>query len=186
MAIITIKEAFYAIVITGVLAYIFMDFIKPKSTEFYIYKKSGFDFESFKFAAMVAAPGVILHEFGHKISAIILGYNASFEIMWFGLFLGLFLKLISSPFLLIAPGYVNIGTAPPLDMSIIAFCGPLVNLILWLGSAFILNKSKNLKRRQAEFLYLTKRINMILFIFNMIPFPPLDGYKVLSGIIQLF
>ncbi len=182
MAIITFKEIFYMVVITVVLAYIFMSFIRPKNTEFFTYKKRGFDWDSFKFSAMVAAPGVILHELGHKFMGLYFGYNASFEIFWFGLFLGVFLKIIGSPFLIIAPGYVTLpGIANPLHLSLTAFAGPFINLVLWIGSLAILNRAK-LTRKQAEFFYLTKHINMILFIFNMIPFPPLDGSKVLTGL----
>jgi len=185
--IITLKEVFYSLAITTALAYIFMDLIRPKNTEFFIYQKKGFDWDTFKFAAIIAAPGVILHEFGHKFAALAFGYTASFEVFWFGLIIGIFLKIIHSPFLILAPGYVTLPMiANPLHISIIAFMGPFVNLVLWLGSWFILNSKIKLKRGQAEFLYLTKQINMILFIFNMIPFPPLDGYKVLSGLIGSF
>lgn len=183
---ITIQEIFYAIAITAVLAYIFMDFIKPRNTEFFTYSKSGFDWDSFKFAAMVAAPGVILHELAHKFTGMAFGYTASFEVFWFGLFLGVFLKLIRSPFLLIAPGYVTLpGITNSFHLGITAFAGPFINLVLWLGSWTILSKAK-LTRKQAEFFYLTKQINMILFIFNMIPFGPFDGAKVLTGIIGVF
>lgn len=183
---ITIKEILYMGIITVALAYIFMDLIKPKNTEFFIYNNKGFDWEAFKFAILIAAPGVIIHELGHKFAGLYFGYPASFEIYWFGLILGLFLKIIKSPFILLAPAYVTLGIiSNPAHLAIIAFAGPFVNLVLFLVSYIALNKFK-LTRKQAEFFYLTKQINMVLFIFNMIPFPPLDGSKVLAGLIGLF
>ncbi|MDD5650407.1 MAG: M50 family metallopeptidase [Candidatus Nanoarchaeia archaeon] len=180
---ITPLEILYLIITTAVIAYIFMDYIKlPTELNF-----NKFNWKSFKFAALVAAPGIILHELGHKFMAMSLGFEALFYIFTFGLFLGIFLKWIKSPFIMLAPGYVSILENPTgIQSGIIAFAGPLVNLILWLGSWLVLNKSRKLKRKTALFLYLTQQINMILFIFNMIPIPPLDGYKVLMGIISLF
>lgn len=181
---ITFLEVIYMVITTAVIAYIFMDFIKLPT--FNLYNKK-FDWNNFKFAALVAAPGIILHELSHKFVAIGFGYEATFQIWAFGLFLGIFLKWIKSPFMIIAPGYVLISIVQTnIQTSIIAFAGPLVNLILWLGSWAILNNARKLNRKTALFLYLTKQINMILFIFNMIPIPPLDGSKVLQGLISLF
>lgn len=180
--IISALEIFYILVLTAVVAYLFMDLIKSPLE----YTRK-FDWNHFKFAALVATPGIILHELGHKFLAMSFGYEAIFHIFWFGLFLGIFLKWIRAPFLIIAPGYVSIlGIQSGAQNSLIAFAGPFFNLVLWLGSWLILNKAKHLKRKTAIFLYLTKKINMILFIFNMIPIPPLDGYQVLSGLISLF
>ncbi|MBS3163201.1 M50 family metallopeptidase [Candidatus Woesearchaeota archaeon] len=177
-------ELIYLVITTAVIAYIFMDMIHINRIQFL---KPRFDWNAFKFAALVAAPGVILHELGHKFIAMFLGYTASFHIWPFGLFLGVFLKLIGSPFLIIAPGYVSITSVQNgLQNAIISFAGPFINLVLWLGSWLILNNARNLKRKTALFLYLTKQINMILFIFNMLPIPPLDGYQTLMGIVSLF
>ncbi|MBU0929597.1 MAG: M50 family metallopeptidase [Nanoarchaeota archaeon] len=177
-------ELLYMLITTLVIAYIFMDFIKLPNLNLYNKK---FDWDNFKFAALVAAPGIILHELSHKFVAMGFGYEAVFQMWAFGLFIGIFLKWIKSPFLIIAPGYVLINSLQTnYQISIIAFAGPAINLVLWLGSWAILNNAKNLKRKTALFLYLTKQINMILFIFNMIPIPPLDGSKVLQGIISLF
>lgn len=181
---ISLLEVVYLIITTAVIAYLFMDLFNLQKVQFF---KPKFDWNAFKFAAMVATPGVILHELGHKFVAMSFGYEATFHIWLFGLFLGIFLKWIKSPFMIIAPGYVLISSIQNgLQNSAIAFAGPLVNLVLWLGSWLILNHARNLKRKTALFLYMTQRINMILFIFNMIPIPPLDGYQVFSGIISLF
>ena len=111
------------------------------------------------------------------------GYEATFQLFPLGLALGIFLKLIGSPFLIIAPGYVSIGTAAfanPLAYRLIAFAGPAVNLILWMGSLFLL-KTQKLSGRNHAILSITKLLNMLLFLFNMIPFGPFDGAKVFFG-----
>jgi Zn-dependent protease len=143
-----------------------------------------FDWEDFKFSTMIVAPAIILHEFGHKFVGIALGYHSYFTAWPTGLGLGVVLRLIGSRFLLFAPGFVNItGNVPASEMAIIAFAGPLVNLILFAGSWAMLESGKF--RKHARALHISKMINMWLFIFNMIPFGPLDGAKVLRGLLAL-
>ncbi len=182
---ISLLEIFYLLIVTLVIGYIFSGMIPLKQRNYLDIlkqKRFSFNFQELKFASLVAAPGIILHELAHKFVALGFGIPAIFQIWPFGLFLAIFLKLISSPLLIIAPGYVNIGNvADPFQFRLIAFVGPLVNLVLWLGSYLILKTVKNLTRKQHIVLLLTKRINMILFIFNMIPIPPLDGSKVFFG-----
>jgi Zn-dependent protease len=57
-----------------------------------------------------------------------------------------------------------------------------MNLLIWIVSIILLKKLKNLNRMQMAALQMTKMINMILFFFNMIPFGPFDGAKVLFGL----
>jgi len=73
---------------------------------------------------------------------------------------------------------------PKRDSALIAFAGPLINLILWISAHYVL-KYKNLGRKQAIFFLLTKEVNKWLFIFNMLPIPPLDGSKVWFGLFKL-
>ena len=143
------------------------------------------NYERIKFSIYVAAPAVILHELMHKFVAIFMGLSATFHASYPGLLLGIILKLISSPFLILVPGYVSIPLTNPINGAIIAFAGPFTNLLLWLVATLLL-RTKKLSQKQVLFLALTKRINIILFIFNMIPFGPLDGAKVFSGIISYF
>jgi Zn-dependent protease len=176
---ISFMELIYFIILTLVVGYIFMDIFKPR------FQRARFSWKSLKFSALVAAPGIILHELAHKFVAMGFGLAASFKIWPFGLFLGVFLKAISSPFILIAPGYVEIGSTTIPQLTLIAFAGPLINLILWIGSWAVLNYKKRLGRKTAIALYLTKLINMWLFIFNMLPIPPLDGSKVFYGLFKM-
>jgi len=76
------------------------------------------------------------------------------------------------------------NVTPPISL-LTALAGPSVNLILWLGAAYILKKKHNVKRKTTAVLSLTAFINKWLFIFNMLPIPPLDGSKVLFGLIGI-
>lgn len=175
----TLIELFYLLVLVLSIGYIFTSFIKDP-TRYYSF---GFNWQDFKFALLVAAPGIVIHELLHKFTAIFFGLSANFYIFWAGLGIAVFLKLISSPFLLIAPGYVAIsGNATQLQSTLISFAGPFANLLIWFIAYLILNSAKRLSRQQAVLLYLTKKINLTLFIFNMIPIPPLDGFKVFYGL----
>lgn len=191
----TFTEILYYILSIFVIAYIFSDRIKiptkPQDILDLYKKRRRFNWNNLWFAAIVTAPAIILHELAHKFAAIAYGFTAFYEIFPLGLGIGLLLKIIGAPFILIAPGYVSIASAagaaiPPSQLAIIAFAGPFVNLVLWLSCHFILKYKQNLKRKTVVTLYITKQINMILFIFNMIPFGPLDGAKVLSGLVNAF
>ena len=185
LGIISLKEIFYLLILTLVIAYIFMGDVRlrPRNVYDMMYPRRFF-WKEFQFAALIAAPGIILHELGHKFIAIGFGYSASFFIWPFGLFLGAFLKIIGSPFVLIAPGYVGLSSVSnDLHYRLIAFAGPLINLIIFGICWFILKKyGTKLNFKNLALISLTKKINGVLFIFNMLPIPPLDGSKVLFGL----
>lgn len=186
MALITLTEILYFVILTLVIGFIFSGSFtyRPKTVYDLIKKKKKFYWRDFQFAALITAPAIILHELAHKFVAIGYGFDATFKLFPLGLVIGLVLKIIGSPFILIAPGYVEIGTAAfsnPTAYRLIALAGPLTNALLWLIATLILNTSRSLNRTQIAALKLTKMINLILFIFNMIPFGPFDGAKVLFG-----
>ena len=177
MPFITLLEILYLVILTFVIGYIFSGYIKKPITETDLVYDKSFSWDDIKYATLITAPGVILHELGHKFVAIFFGLDAVLHIFWEGLGLALFLKLISSPFLIIAPAYVSISSnGSPLISALTSFAGPFVNLLLFLIAYIILDRAK-LTKNQATILYLTKQINLFLFIFNMIPIPPLDGYN---------
>lgn len=79
---------------------------------------------------------------------------------------------------------------PKRDLALIALAGPLTNLILAL---FIIVLYSLLKQSGVAdnplgnwilyFCSYAAYINLGLFVFNLLPIPPLDGFKVLCGII---
>ena len=185
--ILSIKEIIDLIIMTLFVGFIFSDvFKKPRMMmgDFPQSYSRSFDFENFKFAALVTAPAIIFHEFGHKIIAILFGMNATFHAAYTWLGLGLLLKLMNFGFIFFVPAFVSIqGVGTPLEYSIIALAGPLVNLIIWLGTSFLL-KNRIMPRKYQVPLQLTKQINMFLFIFNMLPIPGFDGFKVYEGLFR--
>lgn len=176
-----ITEIFNLIILTLAIGYIFSGYIKIPG----LFSK-GFNWKGIKFAMIVTAPAIVLHELAHKFVGLALGYTSMFHIWWPGLGIGIFLRVIGSPFLLLAPGYVSVMPNTPLELSAIAFAGPFINLILFGISFFVLKHKKRLRRKEFIFWHLTKMINMWLFIFNMLPIPPLDGSKVFAGLFGLF
>lgn len=182
---ITPLEIIYLTIIVLVIGYIFSGMIRfrttPKTVRDITYRLR-FNMQDLKLAILVTAPAIVLHELAHKFVAMGFGFPAEFHIWGFGLLLALFLRVINSPLIIIAPGYVSIPlVTDPTIYRLIAAAGPAINLILWIGAFLILRFAKNLNKNQMIVLYLTKKINMILFIFNMIPFGPLDGAKILFG-----
>ncbi|MEA3378650.1 MAG: hypothetical protein U9Q69_03330 [Nanoarchaeota archaeon] len=187
MVFITFNEIVGMAAVSLIIGYILSGYIKKPKGPFEIYRNTWFDWDDVKFATIIAAPAVILHELGHKFVGMGFGLPAVFHAYWPGLGFGVILKLIGSPFLILAPAYVSFpATASPLQITFIALAGPLVNLMLWLGAALYLKYHKRkLSRNSLIALMITKKLNMFLFIFNMLPIPPLDGSKVFAGLIAL-
>jgi Zn-dependent protease len=187
----TITEILYLVITVFVVGYIFSGVIKhpfKKQDEDAIFNRyKFFDWEDIKWGIIVAAPAVILHELAHRIAGVAFGLTTYYEIWITGMLIGIGLRAVNSGFMFLAPGYVVIlGSATPLQASLTAFAGPFVNLILWLGSYFILKYSKNISHKTQLILIMTQQINKWLFIFNMIPLPPLDGFNTIEPLLHIF
>ncbi len=181
MVFITIGEIVSLVVITIILGYIFVDYIKPRSFSTF----PGNRWKDIKFAALIIAPAVIIHELFHKFVAMSFGLPATFHIFWWGLGIGVILKMIGSPVLILAPAYVSYpAIASATQNMLIAFAGPFANLLMFVG-AIIWMKYGRMNQKRMLVLSLTKKINLFLFIFNMIPLPPFDGYYVLNGLLSI-
>ncbi len=179
----TESEIFNIIITTLVIGYIFSAYI-PLELSFF---KKG-KYQQLKFAMLLSAPAIILHELGHKFASVAFGIPAYFEIWWVGIVIALFLRFVGSPFMIIAPGYVGIqGSTSDVSMMIIAFAGPLINILLYFLSGYLLKTSwiRVRKRKYIPLLMMSQKLNLWLFIFNMIPIPPLDGSKVIGGLISM-
>ncbi len=181
---------------TLALGYIFSHLIKaPKHYFAVLYENKYFDWDNIKYSMMVVAPAVVLHELGHKFASMAMGFPATFHgiitggsLVLFGTIFGIVLRLIGSTFIFFIPGYVAPAYSgawdgiSALQMSWLAFAGPIVNLALF-AVFFALLKS-NRYPHYARFFWISKQINLWLFIFNMLPIPPLDGSKVFGGLLS--
>ncbi len=165
-----------ALVMVIVVAYIFSDIIPSQ----------GRRHNSISLNAVLAvAPGIILHEFAHKIVAIILGFKAVFSASYVFLMVGALLKFVNAGFIFFVPGYVSINCAggaciTGIETAMIAFSGPAINGILYLWARWYETKIKN--GNWLMLIRVTKKLNGFLFIFNMLPVPLFDGWKVYAGL----
>jgi len=188
MVLITFMEFFRLVVMTLALGYIFSAFMpqqlfgKSGLSHLINAQKSGLDWEAIKYAAIITGPAVVLHELGHKFVAMAFGLSTEFFASYWGLGLGVFLKMVGAPFIIFVPGYVTIPYDTHVLVSgIVAFAGPLMNLAIWIAAGIYLKYFK-LNHKQMILTVLTKKINMFLFIFNMIPFGIFDGAKVFRAL----
>lgn len=175
------------IAMSVIVGIIFMGLLKrfrQTSIEEYYQKRIVALWNDFKFAIIATVPAILLHEFGHKFVAMAFGLTAVFKAAWVWLGIGLILKFTG--FVFFVPAYVAISgpvTTPPYIFSFVAFAGPAVNLVLWLLARAALKRGW-FSEKYRPIVYLTKQINMFLFIFNMLPIPGFDGLKVYQGLFQ--
>ena len=66
---------------------------------------------------------------------------------------------------------------PRRDSAIVAFGGPLSNFAMAISASVAFRIFPN------EFIFTFIWINLILGIFNLLPIPPLDGFKILIGVL---
>ncbi len=117
-----------------------------------------------------------LHEMGHRIMARHYGCWSEFRMWTRGLMLAFITGMIG--FVFAAPGAVYIsGLITKKQNGIISAAGPMVNVsiaFIMMGAALFTTPFV------AGVLLFVAWINIFLAGFNLIPFPPLDGSKVLE------
>jgi len=119
----------------------------------------------------------LFHELGHKSVAQRFGCTAVYRAWTAGLVLALAFAIFT-PFIFAAPGavYIHKKYLTVRENGLISLAGPMVNFLLafvFLGVIFMFPAFGTVGM-------LGFQINMFLGMFNMLPFPPLDGYSVLN------
>lgn len=119
----------------------------------------------------------LLHELAHKVVAVYYGQVAEFRADYSMLFLAVMAGLAG--FLFAAPGAVyHRGFVTEREQGLIALAGPVTNVglaVVFLGVALLPGPAI-----VGLIGSLGVTINLLLAGFNMIPFGPLDGRKVLD------
>jgi len=132
----------------------------------------------FPFAVLGVLTGFFFHELSHKFVARKYGLWAEFRMYPNGLLLALIIGIFFG-FVIAAPGAVNIqGGARRFELGRIASAGPLANIIVGTVSLIgylILGTDSFL----GLILGFVCMINLFLGTFNLLPFDPLDGKKIM-------
>ncbi|MCK4455806.1 MAG: peptidase M50, partial [Thermoplasmata archaeon] len=139
----------------------------------------------FGVSLVAVVTGFAFHEMAHKLLAQKYGCWAEFRMSTFGLLFALVTAFMG--FIFAAPGAVHIsGRITKEQSGKISVAGPMTNAAV--GGAFLA-----LTFAFAVFAphwfgvpWTIAFINLILGAFNMIPFPPFDGSKVLSWNIGVY
>lgn len=133
------------------------------------------------FMVMLIAVGAafIFHELAHKFVAQRYGYWAEYRMWETGLIIAFFLA-VATGMVFAAPGAVHIESRyyqiSKRENGLISLAGPLTNLCL--GIAFLtLTFKEGISSALGSIGFF---VNTWLALFNLIPFPPLDGSKVMG------
>jgi len=151
-----------------------------------ILPETGDDKKDFIKSSVVGGAAIILHELGHKFTALYFGATAVYNANLAGLAFGVILRYMNFP-IFVVPAYVSIsGNIPGIAFSLVALAGPLTNLSLFLISKVLVDR--HLLKTPDQFMtaHVFGKINFWLFLFNIMPIPGFDGFQAISGLLRSF
>lgn len=132
---------------------------------------------AFPISAIVVGTGFIFHELAHRQVARKFGAHAEYRAWQAGLLFALFSAFLG--FIFAAPGAVYIyGNINRRENGLVSLAGPATNIAV--AAVFLVLGLLNLSNWTDLLGAMGFRINMFLALFNLIPFPPLDGSKVIA------
>ena len=149
---------------------------------------------------------ITVHEFMHAWTAYQLGDDTAyllgrvslnpvvhFDPLGFGMFL--LIAVTGFGFAWGKPVPVQTGNLRPLgrfgrhgSMALVAFAGPLSNVVLALAGAASIQLGGDALANTSlgEGLVTFVSLNILLAAFNMVPVPPLDGYRIMCALVPRF
>ncbi|HEY3116049.1 MAG TPA: site-2 protease family protein [Chloroflexota bacterium] len=77
----------------------------------------------------------------------------------------------------------NLRPNPRLGYAIVAAAGPLANLVIAFVLSAPLRMGLPMNPLLHQFLLVAISLNLLLFVLNLLPIPPLDGFSVLLGLV---
>ncbi len=189
MAFITLSEIIAIIAMTFGIGYIFSDYFRrrPDNADEMLeyYSRKNRIWEDTKFAAMITAPPLVLHEFAHKIAAMSFGATAVLKAPYLMYLAVILLKMMHFPLLFFVGGYVSHSPLAAGPSAIVAVAGPLTNFVIWVVCVLIV-KYEWLDSKYNKLIIPMGKISLFLGIFNMLPIPGFDGHHFLTSLISIF
>ncbi len=146
----------------------------------YYWSGSPVDWGSTFLLAGFATIAFLLHEFGHKFVGIRLGNWSEFRLIKIFTVLTAISVIPINPFKIVCPGAVQVtGDTRTENMGKIALAGPAVNLIQAAILVIVANLFFTPLDTMFKVLFIAAYLNAFLGVFNLFPFGPLDGLKVI-------
>lgn len=145
----------------------------------------------------ISLPGlllaIVIHEFSHGYAAYLLGDNTAKESGRLTLNPIKHIDIVGFIFLLI----FKFGWAKPVpinpinfknrkrDTIIVSLAGPFSNFIIALALSLFLSTGSIKSNLIIQIMIIALWYNLMLGIFNLLPFPPLDGSKILASLLPI-
>ncbi|WP_440059718.1 site-2 protease family protein [Thermogladius sp. 4427co] len=139
----------------------------------------------FTVLSLASILAVIPHEIAHRNTARRMGCWSRYVLSPIGLLVTVLTSLPFIPFKFIMPGFTLISpyTYDPLELKkvegLTSLSGPLYNIVVAVASTIALSTLRT-PLPVSQTLYAIAYVNSWVALFNLLPIPPLDGYKVLK------